>query len=292
MLQYLKRFLYPATPTPPPDPPIGTYPIYMQDHDEVLKAPEYLKSAPQGHEAWTIMQAANTELAAEIATLSAKGAALADSLEKADSGVAAATLLIDHSGSMRGDKVQMAAQFATVFANLCTALELPFEVLGFTTVDWRGEPVRTQWLLRGKPDFPGRLCALRHLVYSSFDEDGPPNMSALFDPSILKENIDGEALLWAADRLAAVDARRRVLVVLSDGAPVDDSTLASNWPTILEDHLIATIRELSDRGTFALGAIGLGYDVSRYYPQCTTVRTLGDLQTEALPFLGNLLGRP
>lgn len=178
-------------------------------------------------------------------------------------------LLLDQSGSMRGAQTVLAALAIEAARRLLDSAGCRAEVLGFTTRSWRGGASRKAWLAAGGPRRPGRLCDLLHIVYQSAqDGAGPtglPSLRPMLRGDLLKENVDGEALLWAAGRLRGQPARRRILVVLSDGAPVDDSTLHDNSPRILERHLREVIGGLKDSADIELTALGIGYDVSRYY---------------------------
>lgn len=181
----------------------------------------------------------------------------------------AVTLLVDNSGSLRQGKLALPlAAWCTIISQWLDASGVPNEVLGFTTRAWKGGQSRELWLSEGKPSPPGRLNDLRHIIYKSFDQDArtaAPGISVMTREGVLKENIDGEALLWAADRLELRDVERRFLFVLSDGAPVDDSTLSVNPGNYLERHLRAAIDWLSTKKTLSLVGIGIGHDVSRYY---------------------------
>lgn len=209
---------------------------------------------------------------------------LYDTLGKGE-GRLSLSVLIDHSGSMRGDKVQLALVVSECVSQLALKLDLPFEVLGFTTVEWRGDPVRGLWINRGRPEAPGRLCALRHIVYSDFNKKRLPDLSAMFLPDVLKENVDGEAILWAAERARRSDATRHLLIVVSDGAPVDDSTLFRNRPGFLWDHLVSVMAEMTADDTFLVVGVGLDHEVQRIYERSTKLMFFGDVEKLFLPFL-------
>ncbi len=184
------------------------------------------------------------------------------------------TLLIDNSGSMRGRPITVAAMCADI---LCRTLErcgVKTEVLGFTTRAWKGGQSREQWAAEGKPPAPGRLNDLRHIIYKEADAPlrrARKNLGLMLREGILKENIDGEALLWAYERLLARTEERRVLMVISDGAPVDDSTLSVNPGNYLERHLREVIKMIEERSPVQLVAIGIGHDVTRYYRRAVTI---------------------
>ncbi|PWV97690.1 cobaltochelatase CobT subunit [Hoeflea marina] len=198
------------------------------------------------------------------------------------------SILIDNSGSMRGDKIRNVATWTSIASSIMSGAGLSNEILGFTTKAWKGGQSREMWLSDNKAGSPGRLNDLRHIVYKSFDEtfqEADINFSLMIRDGLLKENIDGEALLWAYTRLQRRHAARKILVVLSDGAPVDDSTLSVNAGSFLHDHLQSSagwIRSLDD---VELYGVGIGYNVDAYYGQSSP--TLDDEQIG--PDLLNLL---
>ena len=184
------------------------------------------------------------------------------------------TLLIDNSGSMRGRPISVAAVSADILARTLERCAVKIEVLGFTTRAWKGGQSREKWLSDGKPANPGRLNDLRHIVYKSADAPWRrtrKNLGLMLREGLLKENIDGEALLWAHDRLLARAEQRRILMVISDGAPVDDSTLSVNPGNYLERHLRESIAWIQDYSPVELVAIGIGHDVTRYYRRAVTI---------------------
>jgi cobaltochelatase CobT len=184
------------------------------------------------------------------------------------------TLLIDNSGSMRGRPISIAATCADILARTLERCGVKVEILGFTTRAWKGGQARENWLQAGKPALPGRLNDLRHIVYKSADTPwrrARRNLGLMMREGLLKENVDGEALLWAKDRLVARGEDRRILMMISDGAPVDDSTLSTNPGTYLEQHLRAVIEEIESRTPIELVAIGIGHDVTRYYKRAVTI---------------------
>jgi cobaltochelatase CobT len=183
----------------------------------------------------------------------------------------AVTLLVDHSGSMRKEGIAVAAAATQIAYTFLLDLGASVEIAGFTTRSWKGGRSREQWLSTGSPPNPGRLCDLLHIVYCDAADRRPPDLTRMLRPDVLKENIDGEAIEWAAARLQARSEPNKILIVLSDGAPVDDSTLASNHPRILDRHLREVIGQLQKVRDLKIGAVGLGYDVSRYYPTSRTV---------------------
>jgi cobaltochelatase CobT len=198
------------------------------------------------------------------------------------------TLLIDNSGSMRGRPITVAATCADILARTLERCGVKVEILGFTTRAWKGGQAREAWLQAGKPAQPGRLNDLRHIVYK--DADAPwrrarRNLGLMMREGLLKENIDGEALWWAHQRLVHRPEQRRILMMISDGAPVDDSTLSVNPGNYLERHLRWVIEEIETRSPVELIAIGIGHDVTRYYRRAVTIvdaEELGGAMTEKL----------
>ncbi|MFS8045417.1 cobaltochelatase subunit CobT [Rhizobium sp. BR 314] len=184
------------------------------------------------------------------------------------------TLLIDNSGSMRGRPITVAASCADILARTLERCGVKVEILGFTTKAWKGGQAREKWLASGKPQTPGRLNDLRHIIYKSADEPyrrSRSNLGLMMREGLLKENIDGEALIWAHNRLLGRREQRRILMMISDGAPVDDSTLSVNPGNYLERHLRAVIDQIETRSPVELLAIGIGHDVTRYYRRAVTI---------------------
>ncbi|HET6610328.1 MAG TPA: cobaltochelatase subunit CobT [Rhodopila sp.] len=184
------------------------------------------------------------------------------------------TLLIDNSGSMRGRPITVAAMCGDILARTLERCAVKVEVLGFTTRAWKGGQSREKWVQDGKPRNPGRLNDLRHIIYKAADSPwrrARKNLGLMLREGLLKENIDGEALLWAYRRLLVRPEHRRILMVISDGAPVDDSTLSVNPGNYLEKHLREVIRDIENRDQVELIAIGIGHDVTRYYRRAVTI---------------------
>ena len=184
------------------------------------------------------------------------------------------SLLIDNSGSMRGRPISIAATCADVLARTLERCGVATEILGFTTRGWKGGQSRELWLSEGRPPNPGRLNDLRHIIYKRADEPyrhSRRSLGLMMREGLLKENIDGEALLWAHSRLLARPEERRILLVISDGAPVDDSTASANGGTYLEKHLRQIIGWIEGRSNVELAAIGIGHDVTRYYARAVTI---------------------
>ncbi len=184
------------------------------------------------------------------------------------------TLLIDNSGSMRGRPITIAAMSADILARTLERCNVKVEILGFTTRAWKGGQARERWITDGKPAVPGRLNDLRHIIYKGADAPWRrvrKSLGLMLREGLLKENIDGEALDWAHDRLLARPEQRRILMVISDGAPVDDSTLSVNPGNYLENHLRSVIKKIETRSPVELIAIGIGHDVTRYYNRAVTI---------------------
>ncbi|MEO0817400.1 MAG: cobaltochelatase subunit CobT [Pseudomonadota bacterium] len=201
------------------------------------------------------------------------------------------TLLLDNSGSMRGRPIMVAALCADILARTLERCAVKVEILGFTTKAWKGGLAREAWVKANKPASPGRLNDLRHIVYKSADAPwrrARRNLGLMMREGLLKENIDGEALLWAHDRLTSRPEQRKILMVISDGAPVDDSTLSVNVGNYLERHLRQVIEEIETKSPVELMAIGIGHDVTRYYQRAVTIvdaEQLGGAMTEQLAAL-------
>lgn len=184
------------------------------------------------------------------------------------------TLLLDNSGSMRGRPITITALSAELLARTLERCGVKVEILGFTTKEWRGGDARKRWMEQGRPPHPGRLNDLRHIIYKSAEQSlsrTRHNLALMLKEGVLKENIDGEALMWAHERLLARREERRILMVISDGAPVDDSTLSLNSGEYLDLHLREVIEAIETRSPVELMAIGIGHDVSRYYRHAITL---------------------
>ncbi|MBL8659649.1 MAG: cobaltochelatase subunit CobT [Rhodospirillales bacterium] len=201
------------------------------------------------------------------------------------------TLLIDNSGSMRGRPITVAAMSADILARTLERCGVKVEILGFTTKAWKGGMARERWVATGRSRDPGRLNDLRHIVYKGADQPwrrARRNLGLMLREGLLKENIDGEALLWAHDRLLARAEQRRILMVISDGAPVDDATLSANPGNFLERHLRAVIDWIETRSPVELTAIGIGHDVTRYYRRAVTIVDAEELGGTMLQNLADL----
>ena len=198
------------------------------------------------------------------------------------------TLLLDNSGSMRGRPIMVAAMCADILARTLERCAVKTEILGFTTRAWKGGQSREKWIADGKPPHPGRLNDLRHIIYKDADEPwrrARKSLGLMMREGLLKENIDGEALMWAHNRIVGRPEQRKILMVISDGAPVDDSTLSVNAGNYLERHLRRVIEEIEEKSDVELTAIGIGHDVTRYYRKAVTIvdaEQLGGAMTEQL----------
>ncbi len=184
------------------------------------------------------------------------------------------TLLIDNSGSMRGRPITVAALSADILARTLERCGVKVEILGFTTRSWKGGKARDEWIKNGRPTSPGRLNEIRHIIYKSANTPwrrSKTNLGLMLREGILKENIDGEAIEWASDRLKKRPENRKILMVISDGAPVDDSTLSTNSGSYLDKHLRKIIKKVEINSNIELLAIGIGHDVTRYYKQALTI---------------------
>ncbi len=198
------------------------------------------------------------------------------------------TLLIDNSGSMRGRPITIAALCADILSRTLERCSVKVEVLGFTTKNWKGGQSREEWNKQGKKKYPGRLNDLRHIIYKSADNHwrrSKNNLGLMLKEGLLKENIDGEAILWAYNRIKKRNEDRKILMVISDGAPVDDSTLSVNSGDFLEKHLKKIVKYIESRDDIEILAIGIGHDVSRYYKKAikiSDVQELGDVMINQL----------
>ena len=201
------------------------------------------------------------------------------------------SLLIDNSGSMRGRPITIAAICADILSRTLERCSVKVEILGFTTKNWKGGQCREKWTKSSKPNKPGRLNDLRHIIYKSGDthwRQAKNNLGLMLKEGLLKENIDGEAIIWAYNRLKKRKEERKIMMVISDGAPVDDSTLSVNSGDFLEKHLKNTVKLIEEKSEVEILAIGIGHDVSRYYNKAikiTDVNELGDVMVSQLSSL-------
>jgi cobaltochelatase CobT len=203
------------------------------------------------------------------------------------------TLLIDNSGSMRGRPITMAAMCADILSRTLERCGVKAEILGFTTKEWKGGQSYKQWLKDNRPANPGRLNDIRHIIYKPADaawRSGRKNLGLMLKEGILKENIDGEAIVWAVSRLMKRPEQRRILMVISDGAPVDDTTLSANGGSYLDKHLREVIANIENHSPVELLAIGIGHDVTRYYQRAVTISDIDKLAETMTAQLAELFG--
>jgi cobaltochelatase CobT len=201
------------------------------------------------------------------------------------------SILVDSSGSMRGRSMTVAAICADIISTTLERCNVKTEVLGFTTKQWKGGESRKLWMDDGKPENPGRLNDIRHIIFKSADTPwrrGQKNFGLMLREGLLKENVDGEALIWAHDRLARRSEQRKILMVISDGAPVDDSTLSTNPTNFLDLHLRQVIHSIETKSDINLIAIGIGHDVTRYYKNAVTIHRAEELGGAMLEQLTDL----
>jgi cobaltochelatase CobT len=203
------------------------------------------------------------------------------------------TLLIDQSGSMRGQKMLFVAATVDIVQEFLLTLGVRCEILGFTTSQWKGGKSRSRWNWRFRPSNPGRLNDLLHIIYQDADDTrastGRYCMKQMLRPDLPKENIDGEAIEWAASRLCLREESHKLLIVLSDGAPVDDSTLLENGDTFLADHLKAVVTELNDKSDIEIASIGIGYAAHDFYKNSDYVAAPSDLAAVTIKFITNMI---
>jgi len=201
------------------------------------------------------------------------------------------SILVDSSGSMRGRSMTVAAICADIISTTLERCNVKTEVLGFTTKQWKGGDSRRMWMEDGKPENPGRLNDIRHIIFKSADTPwrrGQKNFGLMLREGLLKENVDGEALIWAHDRLSRRTEQRKILMVISDGAPVDDSTLSTNQTNFLDLHLRQVIHSIETQSEVSLIAIGIGHDVTRYYKNAVTIHRAEELGGAMLEQLTDL----
>ena len=204
------------------------------------------------------------------------------------------TLLIDNSGSMRGRPITIAAICADILSRTLERCSVKVEVLGFTTKNWKGGQSREHWNKKGKPKTPGRLNDLRHIIYKAADihwRQAKINLGLMLKEGLLKENIDGEAISWAFNRIKKRKEERKILMVISDGAPVDDSTLSVNTGDFLEKHLKKVVKFIEDKTEIEILAIGIGHDVSRYYNRAIKITDVNELGDVMISQLSNLFDK-
>jgi cobaltochelatase CobT len=277
--------------------PDRPYQVYTRDHDLEIKANELdavLATLPDRRWAERFPQVDPGQLYDLEKDLAARRTHIATSQPQAGSAPGTAdaivSLLIDHSGSMRGQSILFAARTALVASDLLEGLGVKHEVLGFTTSRWKGGRSREEWLSDRQPAYPGRLNDLLHIVYCSAGEKLSAQRCAnMLRPDLIKENVDGEAIEWVASRLRQREERQKCLIVLSDGAPVDDSTLLANGDRYLDHHLRRVTSEIEQAGDIRLAAIGIGHPVERYYRHGITIDSPEELENTLVQLIDELL---
>src|SRR5579871_2335539 len=269
LAKWWKRSWKPASPSP------RDYRVYTTEFDRLMHIDEVPALVDPEQEAAFQARVAEVDpvlsqwrAAAERASIDddVRAYASTDSADNLNDTVAC--LLLDHSGSLRGQRAILATAIAEIVADYWSRIGIRYEILGFTTRTWKGGRSREKWIDSGRPPNPGRLCDLLHIVYRTADDQykgPPPSVRNLLREELIKENVDGEAVAWAAGRLRDRHEPRKILIVVSDGAPVDDSTLSVNPGNYLHRHLKKVIASINDAGDLWLAGIGIGYDVSRYY---------------------------
>lgn len=272
---------------PPLKPCNATYRVYTKEFDLVvdgnlLPGSEHIRGSTSGINPYAMLDLVAFERNADLlrANCSAMSSRLTQTLTSEQRHDTAITILFDHSGSLRAHAIYLAvAEVAEALADSLTSANIATEILGFTTRRWKGGKAREKWLNEGSPPLPGRLNDLLHIVYldgSLGPRPGPHRFPAMRDERLFKENIDGEALEWASKRLLANTRPRKILIVVSDGAPVDDATLTHSWSTILSDHVEEVANRIASTTNIILGGIGIEHRVHRYYPN-DTVTTIDQL---------------
>jgi cobaltochelatase CobT len=297
VIEKIRQWIFPR-----PQRPVGPTPygIFTREYDRIVSADQLDEVlGPCSHEA-ELAEAWETyskglvawRTRAQLYALEASER-IRDSVDAANLADTTISILVDQSGSMRGQNMILAAASTDIASEFLLHLGATVEILGFTTSSWRGGHSRRKWNFSGRPSLPGRLCDLLHIVYRSADDTRSstegPHLKPMLRPDLPKENVDGEALEWAASRLRARPESRKLLLVISDGAPVDDSTLHSNQPRILHDHLTEVVHALETSGDIRVAALGINYDVSKYYSNACTVRTPHDLGIAVMEQLERLL---
>jgi cobaltochelatase CobT len=276
----------PAERAAAPAPTRTDYAVYTREFDEVVR-PEQMATPAE-------LASLHAELAGEIERLAATHDGWVRPWAKKIASRARerkllVTLLLDNSGSLRGRQIRPIAAWAAIIGDVLQRSGAMVEVLGFTTAEWRGGRARQLWVSEGCPERPGRLNDLRHIVYQAHDDTAycAANFALMLKDGVLKENIDGEALLWAADRQRRITADEKVMIILSDGAPVDDSTAAANHPDFLHDHLIEATRLIEGERQSTLYGVYLegDYRPFAYYGRSATIRAPDQLGLAVLRFL-------
>jgi len=277
--------------------PDRPYQVYTRDYDLEIEANDLdavLASLPDRRWAQRFpvtdpgpLYDLEKDLAAQRARIAPSQPQDSSAFDGAD---AIVSLLIDHSGSMRGQPMFFAARAALVASDLLESLGAKQEVLGFTTSRWKGGQSREKWLNDRQPAYPGRLNDLLHIIYcSTGGKLSAQRCADMLRPDLIKENIDGEAIEWAASRLRQREERQKCLIVLSDGAPVDDSTLLENGDRYLDHHLRHVISEIQQAGDIRLAAIGISHRVEQYYKHGITISSPEELESTLVQLINRLL---
>lgn len=301
MLQILRniRSYFSRSPIPTNS---SSYHVYTREFDVIVEA-EKLDSvlgrlprdqAGAHEEAWAAFSSAlqGWRTKAHLTALAAaeRIRSAVDAGELADTAIA---ILVDQSGSMRGQSMLLVAAACDIAQDFLSHLGVTTEVLGFTTVQWKGGKSREHWIRTGRRPLPGRLSDLLHIVYQSADGRRAStcghHFKPMLRPDLPKENVDGEAIEWAVSRLMAMPARRRTLLVLSDGVPADDSTLKANDVGFLDRHLRAVINRIEASEDVKLVGIGIGFDPASYYQNSLTISSIDDLGSSLIAALENVL---
>lgn len=278
------------------------YRVYTREYDRIVKQNELprLLNRLSDDEAVELAKAWN---AFQFALMLWKTAGALHALDKVKTITAQLTpaqrqdtvfsLLIDHSGSMRGQPILLAAAAVEITYEFLVRLGCKVEVLGFTTSKWKGGLSREKWKRCGRRDRPGRLCDLLHIVYRSADEDGSPTLGYclrnMLRPDLLKENVDGEAVEWAVSRLMKQRQAKKILLTVSDGVPMDDSTALENGEAYLLKHLKSVLGRLADEQSLRVAAVGLGFDVRTIYGDGITIENVDGLATAMVDMACSLL---
>ena len=303
-MQFL-RALFKKPANEPVTDSVPSYRIYTREFDETLKAtqldkvlgPLSIEHAASLDATWQRYQGAllDWRMECDLAALEASRLVRMQTTEQMRDDIVV-SILVDHSGSMKGQSILLAAATIDVATDFRVHLGCKVEVLGFTTTSWKGGRSRKRWLSEHpRSAKPGRLCDLLHIIYRAADSDLPHagNLESMLRPDLLKENVDGEALQWAASRLYARPEKRKLLLVISDGAPVDDSTLNDNDLLFLSRHLTEVIGNIDAEGVVQLAAIGIrndpGHSVKRYYRIAEDIDLPQDLGRSTLDLLQRLL---
>jgi cobaltochelatase CobT len=290
-----------AVPDAGPDEP---YRVYTAEFDLELRAEAVAarlpSASPDEDRGWTetgdrewreALKRRDVYRAAHREKLRQLAGELRDSLGADAAADTVVALLIDQSGSMKGAPAAAVAATAEWLSDVLVGLGVRTEILGFSTAGWHGGHAYAKWKRSGRPPRPGRLCALMHVIYKSADDPALATEAAraLLNPDLLRENVDGEALLWASRRLSERSEPRKLLVVLSDGAPVDDASLMHNGPSFLVRHLESVLAALEEAGEIQVGAVGVGYAVDRYYALSSQADALDALPAACIDLLTRML---